>query len=63
MSSPDSFEVRLWDTQWMNVVNADYSGMSREDAIAEAVKATEQAMARNFADNQWPRARVKGGAA
>lgn len=60
MSAHDSKEIRLWDTQWMNVVNADYSDMSKDDAIAAAIKATEERMARNFADNHWPPARVKG---
>lgn len=46
--------IRLWDTQWMNIVNADYSEMSKEDAIAAAIKATEQQMARNYKDDKWP---------
>lgn len=46
--------IRLWDTQWMNIVNADYSGMSKDDAIATAVKATEEQMARNLRDDKWP---------
>lgn len=46
--------IRLWDTQWMNIVNADYSQMTKEDAIAAAVKATEEQMARNYRDDKWP---------
>ncbi len=57
MSADESREIRLWDTQWVNVVNADYSGMTKDDAIAAAVKATEEKMARNYADNHWPPAR------
>jgi hypothetical protein len=55
--SADTREIRLWDTQWMNVVNADYSEMSKYDAIIAAVKATEERMARNFAANNWPQSR------
>lgn len=53
-------EIRLWDTQWMNIINADYSGMTNEEAIAAAVKETENRMARNFASNDWPPARGIG---
>lgn len=47
-------DIRLFDSQWMNIVNADYSGMSVEDAVHAAVKATEEAMARNYHDDKWP---------
>lgn len=49
-------EVRLWDTQWMNIVNHDncYRDWSKEDAIAHAVKTTEEAIARNVADGKLP---------
>ncbi|AHX16118.1 hypothetical protein CH75_04695 [Dyella jiangningensis] len=52
---PDA-EVRLWDTQWMNIVNHDncYRDWSKDDAIAHAVKMTEQAIARNIADGKLP---------
>lgn len=60
--STDNREIRLWDTQWINVVNADYSDISKDDAIAAAVKATEERMARNFADNHWPPVRTRGAA-
>lgn len=35
---------KLWDTQWMNIVNHDhaYSGWSVEDAVHHAVKMTEE---------------------
>jgi len=47
-------EMRLWDSQWMRIVNADYSGMSREDAIHAAVKATEEMMAKNCYKDNFP---------
>jgi hypothetical protein len=49
-------EVRLWDTQWMNIVNHDncYRDWSKDDAIARAVKMTEEAVARNVADGKLP---------
>ena len=52
---PDG-EVRLWDTQWMSIVNHDncYRDWSKDDAIAHAVKMTEQAIARNVADGKLP---------
>lgn len=52
---PDGM-VRLWDTQWMNIVNHDncYRGWDKADAINHAVKMTEQAIARNIADGKLP---------
>jgi hypothetical protein len=49
-------EVRLWDTQWINIVNHDncYRDWSKDDAIAHAVKMTEKAIARNVADGKLP---------
>lgn len=49
-------EVRLWDSQWMNVVNHDncYEGWSKEDAIKHAVKLTEQYIADNIRENNLP---------
>jgi len=49
-------EVRLWDTQWMNVVNHDrcYAGWDVEDAINHAVKLTERYIADNVRDNKLP---------
>ena len=49
-------EIRLWDTQWVNIVNHNdaYRGWEKDDAIAHAVRMTEQAMARNYADAVWP---------
>jgi hypothetical protein len=57
----DSQEIRLWDSQWMNVVNHDncYAEYTKEEAVAKAVKLTEEAMARNFADGKFPPKRVK----
>lgn len=46
--------ILLWDSQWVNIVNADYSNMSKEDAVVAAVKATEEQMARNYKDDKWP---------
>jgi hypothetical protein len=49
-------EIRLFDSQWVNVVNHDncYAGYSVEDAVAKAVKLTEEYMAKNFKDGIWP---------
>jgi predicted oxidoreductase len=49
-------EIRLWDTQWVNVVNrADcYADYTKEEAIAMAVKLTEKYMAENFENNEFP---------
>lgn len=49
-------EVRLWDSQWINVVNHDncYQGWNKEDAINHAVKMTEKYIASNFAKNTHP---------
>ena len=54
-------EIRLWDSQWMNVVNHEhcYAHFTKDDAVATAVKLTEEAMARNFADGKWPPRRTK----
>ena len=48
--------IRLWDSQWMNVVNHDncYQGWDKEDAINHAVKMTEKYIAENFANNTTP---------
>lgn len=47
-------DIRLWDSQWVNIVNYDYSGMSIEEAVNYAVKATEELMAKNYRDDKWP---------
>lgn len=54
-------EIRLFDSQWVNVVNhADcYAGMSKEDAVAKAIKLTEVEMARNFHEDKWPKKAAK----
>lgn len=52
-------EIRLWDSQWVNIVNGDYVGLDRNEAIALAVKRTEQAMASNYMKLNWPPARPK----
>lgn len=55
-------EWRLFDSQWLNIVNhADcYRGMDKSEAIALAVRLTEKAMAANAADEIWPKPRTKG---
>lgn len=54
-------EIRLWDTQWLNIVNHDncYRGWLVEDVVAHAVKMTEEAIARNVADEKLPPVRAK----
>lgn len=54
-------EVRLWDSQWVGIVNYDngYRDWTKEDAIAHAVKMTEAAIAQNVADGKLPPARVR----
>lgn len=56
----DGIEYRMFDSQWVNVVNHDrcYESMDKEDAINLAVKMTEQVMAKNIADNRWPKPRA-----
>jgi hypothetical protein len=58
------WDIRMFDSQWVNVVNhADcYRDMDKEDAIATAVKLTEQAMAANVRDGKWPLAASPRGA-
>ena len=48
--------IRLFDSQWVNVVNHDkcYEGYSVDDAVAMAVKLTEALMAKNYRDGIWP---------
>lgn len=46
--------IKLWDSQWVNIVNADYSGMSKQEAIDAAVKAAEAQMAKNYMADNWP---------
>ena len=49
-------EYRLFDSQWMNIVNHEYCyrGYSVEEAVNLAVKMTEEAMAKNIRDGVWP---------
>ena len=49
-------EIRLFDSQWVNIVNHDgcYADYSKDDAVAAAVKMTETQMAKNFEENNWP---------
>jgi hypothetical protein len=55
-AQPAVQEVRLWDTQWTNVVNHDnaYRGWDKQDAINHAVKMTEQYIATNVLENKCP---------
>jgi hypothetical protein len=55
-SPADDVEIRLWDSQWVNVVNhADcYRDFDKEEAIAMAVKRTEEYMRKNYQDGKWP---------
>lgn len=57
----ESVAVRLWDSQWVNVVNHDncYRDWSKEDAINHAVKMTEKYIAGNVANNKLPPAQRK----
>lgn len=49
-------EIRLWDSQWGNVVNHanSYRECSKESAIAHAVRMTEDYMRANYVNNTWP---------
>ena len=53
-------ENRLFDSQWVNVVNHDncFAEYTKEEAVAKAVKMTEELMSKNMADNVWPPVRV-----
>lgn len=53
-------EYRLWDSQWVNIVNHErcYEDLTTEDAVALAVQLTERAMAKNFMDGKFPPKRV-----
>lgn len=55
----DNKEIRLFDGQWVNIVNHDncFHDYTIEDAVNIAVKMTEKAMARNFEENKWPKPR------
>ena len=53
---PIGHELRLWDTQWMSIVDNDmrWESFTKEDAVLSAVKMTELAMAKNFMDSNFP---------
>ena len=53
----DDREIRLFDVQWVNIVNAYdcWEGHSKEEAVLAAIKMTEEAMAENIRDNLWPK--------
>ena len=56
----DGREIRLFDGQWMNIINAHdcWDGHSKEEAVVEAIKMVEDAMAKNFKENMWPPTRI-----
>ena len=49
-------EVRLWDPQWVNVVNAPevMNASDAEEAVRIAVRMTERLIAKNVADANLP---------
>lgn len=55
----DDREIRLWDGQWMNIVNHEHCGKryTKEEAIHAAVKMTEEKMAENMMLGKWPKRR------
>jgi hypothetical protein len=55
--APPDCEIRLFDSQWMNIINHDncYRDFDKSDAVACAVKMTEEAIARNAHDGKWPK--------
>lgn len=57
----DDREIRLFDGQWMNIVNAHdcWEGYTKEEAVHAAVKMAEEAMANNMKANAWPSGRDK----
>ena len=50
------FEIRLWDRQWMNIVNHNncWRNYATEDALYEVIRMVEETMSKNFHDNKWP---------
>jgi len=54
-----SQDIRLFDSQWVNVVNHDncYRGWSKEDAVNHAVRMTEGYMKENITKG-WPNPRA-----
>jgi len=55
-------EVRLWDSQWVAVVNDQrvLNASDAEEAVAIAVRLTEEALAGNVARNHLPPPRNPG---
>jgi hypothetical protein len=52
----DDKAIRLFDGQWVNIVNHDdcYAFYSKDEAVEKAVRLTEEAMARNLQEGKWP---------
>lgn len=53
-------EIRLFDGQWMNIVNHAncWEGFTKEEAVHAAVKMAEEKMAENIALSKWPEKRT-----
>jgi len=49
-------EYRLFDSQWMNIVNHEccYHGYTAQEAGNIAIQKTEECMAKNIKDGIWP---------
>jgi len=56
MKSDRIVEHRLFDGQWMNIVNHAncWEGYTKEEAVHAAVKMAEEHMAKNIAVDKWP---------
>ena len=58
-SEPDvdlAARCRLWDSQWVNIVNHAecYRDIKKDDAVAMAVRLTEEAIAKNIREGKLP---------
>lgn len=55
-------EVRLWDSQWVSVVNAPevLNAFDTDEAVRIAVRMTERFIALNFASGNMPPAAIPG---
>lgn len=56
MSIPKGFEVRLWDGQWVNIVNSPevMDAPDASEAVAIAIRLTERAIAENVETGHLP---------
>lgn len=57
----DDREIRLFDGQRVNIVNANdcWECYTKDEAVHAAVKMAEEAMANNIRTNDWPSNRDK----